>query len=99
MGGPALRRRVRVRRRRSARALSEGSDLAFFTVRLHDPASPRLAHDPIPASRLAGRPAARTDWAPAARAGARRALEQSPSVVHADADLGARHGPGAARDR
>ena len=35
----ALRRRLRLRRRRPARALPEGSDLALLAVRLHQPAA------------------------------------------------------------
>ena len=38
---PAVRHRLRLRRRRPARAVPEGSDLALLAVRLHQPSPPR----------------------------------------------------------
>src|SRR5919198_3262705 len=98
MGSASLRRRLRLCRRRAARAGPEGSHLALLAVRVHDPSSSRLADDSILASRLAGGAAAGANRAATARAGAWRALEQSSPAVHADADIGADNPAGAAGD-
>src|SRR5262245_12976822 len=42
MGRASLCRRLRLRRRRPSRALSEGSDLALLAVRVHLPAAARV---------------------------------------------------------
>src|SRR6185295_3361477 len=81
MGGAAVCRRLRLRRRRPARALPQGIDLALLPVRLHRPAPPGVADDPVDAGRLAGRAAARAGGARAAAPGGRRALESPPVLA------------------
>src|SRR5205085_10381110 len=81
----ALRRRLRICRRRLARAVSEGSDLAFLAVHLPQRAAPRLAHGPLAGNGLAGRAAARPGRARAARPGARIPVERASSALRAGA--------------
>ena len=81
MDRPALRDRLRLRRRRPARAVPEGGHLALLAVRLHEPAAPRLADDPHAAGGLAGRAADGAHRPRAAAAGARRAVERPSSPV------------------
>ena len=72
-----VRGRVRVRRRRPARDLPEGSDLALLAALLHRPAPQGLAAGaPVP-DRVGGHPAGRADRARDPAAGPRRPL-QSP---------------------
>ena len=82
---PPLCHRMRVCRRRPARAVSQGSDLALFPVHLHQPAAPRVGHAANTAGRLAGRSAARPDRARAPGPGAWLQMERSSPAVRARA--------------
>ena len=61
MDRAALRGRLRLRRRRPARDLPEGSDLALLAAVLHRPAPPRLAAGAAVPDRLGRHPAGRAD--------------------------------------
>src|SRR6185436_11638705 len=78
---PAIRRRLRLRGRRSARSMPQGSDLAVHAVRLPGPAQARLAHGAEVRTELAAGAAARAGRARTAAAGARRAIRGTAAVL------------------
>ena len=86
MDRAALRHRLRLRRRRPARDLPEGSDLALLAAVLHRPASPRLAAGaPVP-DRLGRDPARGADRPRDHPAGARPSIRRQRALLPCAAD-------------